>query len=555
MRDMAHNMPGAYQLLPSLAYWNGEGSSIQTPVVTFESGASTQSFIDTYGISISDASTLRRFLLDEGEGRLIPSYKDLNNPSRLNGTLLNNARDAHALIDDAWVPSASTAIYQIAGWGEETLATLKYKTLSKCVTAEWRIVGIKPLYECLSWKNTLTIEPDKFVDGDGVVVTPSALAISTSSSMVKRLWVNLKTYNAENILEATPLGRSHRNILEVPYLRSFIKNIIVLNGTDLPNYVTFLTPISTSEKRLSFTLHSPLDLIIRDSNGNEVSSTTESILGGRYKRYGEVQYISVPEDSNPTLFLQGISSGSFDLDIKETLGNNIVATTTFASIPSATSTTVSMSFTDGTIENASVLSIDYQSDGQVDETIEPVVGETVTLPPLDLIAPEGRVIFSTSTDSVGVSGFDDKTLSPVILSTTTSSTITDEMGNTVKFTRTIKNNKNNASFVLSKLEYSTSTKTNVVISAISNYVWLKNPKSTAYLVFASFLKTPTESFVSVYDSVKKKTVIYSLPKGTTSVDINSFVLKPLRGAIVKTMVNGMIIPYLETNKGQVLIKY
>jgi hypothetical protein len=170
-------------------------------------------------------------------------------------------------------------------------------------------------------------------------------------------------------------------------------------------------------------------------------------------------------------------------------------------------------------------------------------------------APEGRVIFSTSTDSVGISSFDDKTLNPVIISTATSSTITDETGNTVKLTRTIKNNKNNASFVLSKLEYSTSTKTNVVISVTSNYVWLKNPKSTNYLVFASFLKTPTESLVSVYDSVKKKTVIYSLPKGTTSVDINSFILKPLKGAIIKIIVSGMIIPYLETDKGQVLIKY
>jgi pimeloyl-ACP methyl ester carboxylesterase len=550
MRDMSHNMPGAYQLLPSLAYWNGEGSSVQTPVVTFESGVSTQSFIDTYGISISDATTLRRFLLDEGEGRPIPSYKDLNNPSRLNGTLLSNARDAHALIDDAWFPSASTTIYQIAGWGEETLATLKYKTLSKCVTAEWKIVGWKLLYECLSWKNTLTIEPDKFVDGDGVVVTPSALAMSTSSPNVKRLWVNLQKYDTIFNYE-----REHRDILEIPDIGGFIKNTISTTTLKTYEFIENSEPLAGSTKRLSFILHSPLDLIIRDSNGNEVSSTTESIPGGRYKRYGEVQYISVPEDSNPRLFLQGISSGSFDLDIKESVGNNIVATTTFASIPSATSTTVSMLFTDGTIENASVLSIDYQGDGQVDETIEPVVGETVTLPPLDLIAPEGRVIFSTSTDSVGINGFDDKTLIPVIISTATSSTITDETGNVIKLTRTIKNNKNNALFVLSKLEYSTSTKTNVVISATSNYLWLKNPKSTAYLVFASFLKTSTESLVSVYDSVKKKTIIYSLPKDMTSVDINNFVLKPLKGAVVKTMVNGMIIPYLETNKGQVLIKY
>jgi hypothetical protein len=464
--------------------------------------------------------------------------------------LLNNARDAHALIDDAWVPSASTAIYQIAGWGEETLATLKYKTLSKCVTAEWRIVGWKLLYECSSWKNTLTVEPDEFVDGDGVVVTPSALAISTSSSMVKRLWVNLQKYDTIFNYE-----REHRDILEIPDIGGFIKNTISTTTLKTYEFIENSEPLAGSTKRLSFILHSPLDLIIRDSSGNEVSSTTESISGGRYKRYGEVQYISVPEDSNPTLFLQGISSGSFDLDIRESVGNNIVATTTFASIPSATSTTVSMSFTDGTIENASVLSIDYQGDGQVDETIEPVVGETVTLPPLDLLAPEGRVIFSTSTDSVDINGFDDKTLNPVIISTATSSTITDETGNVIKLTRTVKNNKNNASFVLSKLEYSTSTKTNVVISATSNYLWLKTSKPTAYLVFASFLKTSTENLVSVYDSVKKKTIIYSLPKGTTSVDINSFVLKPLRGAIVKTMLNGMIIPYLETNKGQVLIKY
>ena len=255
------------------------------------------------------------------------------------------------------------------------------------------------IYKCENTQS-LTYTPLITIDGDGTVVVPSALAMSTSTPNVKRWWVDLDDYNAEN--RRFNLNVIHKDIFEVPQLRTFISNI--LQGVDtLPAYILEAQPPADDQKRLSFTLHSPLDLTAVDINGNYINSATSTISGARYKRYGEVQYISIPAETAFTVKLNGYTSGSFDLDIALKQGDSTLATTTFASIPTATTTVASISFGDGTIENASPLVVDYDGNGTTDITLTAKEGENVPYVP-DIIAPEATITFATSTKTILFTG-------------------------------------------------------------------------------------------------------------------------------------------------------
>ncbi len=80
-----------------------------------------------------------------------------------------------------------------------------------------------------------------------------------------------------------------------------------------------------------------------------VSSTTNTIRGATYRRYGEIQYISLPRSSNQsqTLTLNGYSEGSFTLEVEEWGENTMSARHTYAGIPSGTSTEVRMTISGG----------------------------------------------------------------------------------------------------------------------------------------------------------------------------------------------------------------
>lgn len=385
LRDLTQNMPGAYHLLPSAAYFSGVGASIDTPVVSFSDGTSTQQFVNSYGHSITNANDLERFLLGE-EGRIAPAYDDLENPTKLHQNLLSYARDVHQQLDDAqWLPP-STKLYQIAGWGEKTLANINYRTVNDCIRTGTIVIQGRANYYCAEWGSRLTFDPNEVIDGDGTVVVPSALAMSTSTERVKRYWVDLDDYN--KILSGN-IDRVHKDILEIPELRTLI-NIIVTRSTEISlRYISTSTPFSTRDDRLVFALHSPLTLEFTDTLGNHVGPSTTTpdeidvnVPGARYKRYGEVQLLSIPKTATGTLILRGITSGSFTLDIREENGNTVSATTSFEGVPSGTSTLVTMDITPTqSIVASSTLVVDVDGNGTADITLEAKENAVVILSP------------------------------------------------------------------------------------------------------------------------------------------------------------------------------
>ena len=556
-RTFASTSPMAYHLLPSAAYFSGEGAAVRTPLVTFDDGVLTQPFIDAYGRAIGNPTELHNFLIGS-EGRIAPAPSDIKSPSVLNSTLLAYGEGVHQDLDDNWTPPASIPIHQIAGWGEDTLSGIRYWTGSECIVVAAR---------CVEYRPKLEYTPLEVVDGDGTVVVPSALAMSTSTANVSRWWVNLRDYGASGFLNST-INRKHADILEVPELRTLTKNILTNSSNPSFEFISTTQPTALlDDDRLRFTLHSPLNLSATDTNGGVVDSATSTIPGSRYKRYGEVQVLSLPLHTPITLHLDGYASGSFTLDIQEIdSNNNTISSTTILAIPSSTSTEATMSFPDGTLANASPLVVDYDGDTVTDFVLTPKVGEIVTLP-ADTTPPEALIVFSTSTNSILVTGTDDQGI-PAVSSTTTypvlrknqkerrgiattTITITDAAGNTtiLIYIEELPSPARRDAIVLVSVGY------NGVVTKLTGatlkYKWNTNKKGD-YTTFGAHLKTASTTLESHYRPKKGVTMLMTKPadfddRNDDGDDVDA---RP-----TKQRLHGMVVPGFVTNNGIVSVNY
>ena len=348
-RDLAKNMPTAYNLLPSSDYFSivDPGFAVDK-VVSFQNTHAFDRQLLQYGMFISNEDEFKRYVLND-EGRAIPTYADTTYPATGNRALYNMAETVHSVLDN-WLPASTTKVVQVAGWGEETLAGIDYTNTGR-----------------------LSLKLRNVVDGDGTVVVPSALWMSTSTPNVERWWVDLKTYSDKNLF-----SRVHKDILEIQNLRTFIKSQINNSPfSDSENIVVNSTQTLISDgERLHFTLHSPLTLGITDSSGrytgldSVTGKVREEIPGVTYKQYGEVQFLSVPAGLEYTVTMKGYESGSFDFDVEKQAGNAVIASTTFESIPSATSTTVTLNVSSLFSVSSSTLFIDQNSDGTPDISLK-----------------------------------------------------------------------------------------------------------------------------------------------------------------------------------------
>ena len=365
-RIFAENAPMSYQLLPHPDYYQNANTTISAPLISFQDGITTQPFIDAYGYAAADATELRDFLLGT-EGRSAPAYADLSNPTIANETLLTSATAYMGGIGSNWTAPAGITVRQIAGTGEPTVAGLTYwsKPVCRYVTSGGG---------CVAYEDQLAYTPQLVLDGDGTVVTPSALLMSDVDPAVERWWINLVEYNDQNS------HVDHKNLLEVNDVRSLILNKFLQGHDTSLTYVNSTQPTITPENRLSFILHSPLALSVIDADGFTVTEATPDSQHATFRRYGEVQVIDVYGDQPFTLQLTGEATGSFTLDLKQYTAGTLTATTTFVAIPSATSTAATMHFASPTISAAGELQIDYDGDGQLDTTLTPVVGELVQTP-------------------------------------------------------------------------------------------------------------------------------------------------------------------------------
>ncbi|MHB1769975.1 MAG: lipase/acyltransferase domain-containing protein [Minisyncoccota bacterium] len=416
-RSLAEHSPMAYHLLPSDAYF----ASAQDPtrsVASFTGAHEYQKERKAYGATIDDFSELSDFLQAKEGGRTKPSPGDISSPGILSGTLLGYAKGEHDTLDP-WVPPAGITLYQIAGWGVDTISGISFYENPKF----FGLLGTTPEYR-----------PVFVEDGDGVVPVPSALLMASSTN-VKRYWVDLRSY-----YKVTKIKRSHADLFEISSLQDLIKNIIGDSTSTLPAYISSNQPSANSEnKKLTFFLHSPLTLQLKDSSGNvtglaEDGSITEDIPGATYGEFGEVKYLIAPAGAQYQLTMHGQSSGTFSLDMQESSGDVVTTSSTIANVPTTASTLASLTISGG-FDSVSPLTVDEHGDGKDILTIVPKSGETVayTVPAAPVVPDTGtsqplesRPAGGPRSSSIPAGSISIPVITPVhiapIVATTTSST-------------------------------------------------------------------------------------------------------------------------------------
>lgn len=412
-RALMENMPSVYNLLPSSGYFTTIDPAFAVgKVISFKNDPLFSSQLSEYGVFVSNEEELKDYILGT-DGRIKPAYNDTKKPNIGNSVLYSQAQSVHSMLD-IWQPSSTTEIIQIAGWGEETLAGLDYVVNKNYLSPD-----------------TISYKPRKVIDGDGTVVVPSALWMSTSTPNIERWWVNLLKYNNPILGN----NRIHRDMLEISNLRNFIKSVIVgSNFVDPENIVVNNTSTFISnDTRLHYTLHSPLSLGVFDSLGRYTGldpitlQIKEEIPGVTYEQIGEVQFISIPKNLEHILKLQGLTEGSFSLDVEKQIGNNVVDSSSFQGIPVATSTVATLFVGQDLEINDYLLNIDNDGDGQTDKSLNAVSGDVVIY---DVTPPELQITFDLNTKDVVFSSVDNIDSNSTITFTDTEITLTDLSGNT-----------------------------------------------------------------------------------------------------------------------------
>ena len=395
-RTFGHNVSSAYNFLPSDEYFD----QVDTPIVTFD--ASMTDWISRYGAVVNSENGLDTFLTDSF-GRVTSDSSDTKTPTSLISSLLSSAETQHTILDN-WTPPAGMEVIDIAGWGiPTTISGLKYSL----------------------HKGEIKLEPTWTIDGDGTVVTPSALWTNGNASTT-RYWVDEGKYNKDNSVQTgfglNPLD--HPDILEIPELITFIStNITTSSITTLPTYISTSTPtrqIGINDTRLIYSLHSPLTLDIYDNLGNHtgISTTTgqieEQIPGTYFIQFGDVKYIFTDTGSPMTITMSGYDTGTFTFAIEQVQGDSIVSTVTFADIPTTPTTKVNMTIGNN-INTLSPLNVDSDNNGTSDITLTPVIDDVVTYTP----PPTPATPLPESPVSTGGGNGPIMQNTPILISTTT----------------------------------------------------------------------------------------------------------------------------------------
>ena len=516
-RALAQNIPTAYNLLPSNRYFTYTDDS----VITFDPQAlpgwrAQYSDAGNPSAGIHSGELLRNFMTDPGRG--MPDASDVATPSVVEVGLFDNAATTHISLDD-WTPSQGVQFITIAGWGNETLSSVEYtKEVIGC-SVQGSGDCEEPIYG-----DQITFNPQFVIDGDDTVVEPSAHW--ANGVLPTRYWLNLMDYNSF-IQKA-----GHANILGVPELETLLSGLITNSTSTLPQYISTSAPnYPGNQERLHFVLHSPLTLGFTDEQGNYSGSTATTTIftipGVNYERLGEVQWLSVPRNLPGQVIMRGIGSGCFTLDIREMNGNEALADTTFAAIPSSASTTVT--FTVDPLQSPTAngtLVIDFNGDGEEDAFL-PASQNGIVFP--DTIPPEAVISVSTSTKDILVIGIDETSPTTVTKNATTTS-ITDASGNTTKLFFQKQFSKNILTYArMTGINYGTST---ISLPSSFLYAWdsSKTPVSQTVIADKKF------AIHALYNKKKDKTTIIVLEKNKQ---------------IQKVVLSGLRLIKLTTNRGTI----
>lgn len=362
-RALGNNMPTLYNLLPRQSYLNLlPQDKKENRLINFIAHEDLKDAVARYGLEIDNLNELEEYLLGE-EGREKPEIYDITKAETANANLYNNAKEVYAMLD-SWTPGENMKVIQVGGWGENTKLGIDYK--------EYRNILLN---KYLSYKVRET------VNGDGTVVLSSALYINEGPNVEKWL-VDLNKFNL--IYGNDILKIKHADILEIPELLNFIKSKIQNISFEDLNKIILKDKSNTlpKDKKLIYTLHSPLYLGVVDSEGrftgrDKKGEIKYEIPGVDYSEVGEVQTLSIPIELAHTLKLYGYKDGVFALDVDLFLDDNYSNNNLFQGIKTGTDTIAELSFSNEEDLKNLKLYLDYEGDGIYEEEYLPEKEEII----------------------------------------------------------------------------------------------------------------------------------------------------------------------------------
>ena len=359
-RRLGENMVSAYSLLPSSHYFEVVDTDAQ-PLIEFAPELDRITGMrNLAGQNVSNEAELRQFLTGNLNGwTREQAAADTDVPNVLLSGLLDKAKASHDAID-TWTPPANIDVYQVAGWGADTIRGIRY---DDCDT---------PF--CADTINTLDRELFETQEGDGTVVVASATAMNT-----KTLYLDLYEYNRKEVINPL-VNRNHADIFEAESVRDLISRIVhgTYDDDNLPQYLSLVKPEPTDDdKRLRIRGLSPISINVYDIAGNHTGPVPNSnskffeaqIPNSYYYKIGEKTYLGLDTKDQYRIEIDGLALGSFTLAIDEVFNDEVVDSTAFTDIPVTPDTKASL--TTQTVGTTSSLSLDVEGDGRPDVTVSP----------------------------------------------------------------------------------------------------------------------------------------------------------------------------------------
>ncbi len=288
VRDVMQNMPGVYGLIPSEAYLD----SLTEPLISFDDSETTKIFRDAYGFTLTNMDEYTGFLKGT-EGRTGAGNR-INEAGTANGTMLDEALNAHRELLDTWTAPEGVEVFNIVGTGLPTPKSIEYQEFMSENCDEYGFVCTpKPKIEgVLRFTNY----------GDETVVSKSASSLFSESTK----YIDLSL--AEK--------HEHANITEAETTKMLIDHILHGSSTDSIAFTSNTEPTFETDTHI-YTIHSPARIYLRDTEGNITGKTEiggewkSEIPGSDYFEAGGVKYLLVPGDSSHTVTIEGEDTGVF----------------------------------------------------------------------------------------------------------------------------------------------------------------------------------------------------------------------------------------------------
>lgn len=313
---LARNMPAAYNLLPSAAYF----AATDTPLII---GTTT---------TVSSEASLDDFLKSQ------------------NQYLLKNANSLHQNLD-SWTPPPNMGVYQIVGEGEETPSGIAYKTTTA---------------------HGATFEDHSIVfstDGDGIVMKTSAIGSFASTTYA----VDISSENKK-----LDTNYNHANILEFPSVKSCFITLLASSSCSSLNQIEIYDSGShVGHDADIIGIHSPATVYAVDGEGRQTGPidapadddlqwVKEDIPNSSYYESGEGKYIVLQDQENPSamsVVLNGTGVGTFTLSFSLDSDSSNPHEIDFEDVPITPDTQAKVSLSD-----PHELTIDFNGDGIIDAT-------------------------------------------------------------------------------------------------------------------------------------------------------------------------------------------